>query len=78
MFVPFEPFRTFIQKPGSVTLGCLTSWKKSEKNLIIQRSCIAGRWKDKQNQIYRTLLLGLVWYHVDVMDFQVHYDGTFL
>ena len=81
LFVPLEPIWTFIQKPGSVTfltLGCLTSWKKSEKNW----TCIPDRWKNEQKQIYRTTQLGWVSnyfvYHVDITDFQLQYGGTVL
>ena len=52
------------------------------KQLIIQRSCIPDRWKDKQNQIYRKIQLGWVsnWflYNLDITDFQFQYGGTVL
>ena len=60
---PPTPSELFFQKPGSatfLTLWCLTSRKKIRKKKIVQRSCIADRWKDEQSQIYRTLLLGWV------------------
>ena len=34
--------------------------EKITKKLMVQRSLIAGRWKDEQNQFNRTLLLGWV------------------
>ena len=34
--------------------------KKSEKNLITQRSCTIYGWKDEQSQIYKIFLLGWV------------------
>ena len=47
--------------------------EKIRKKLTIQRSCIADRWKDEQNQIYRTLQLGWLSnyfsHHVDITKF---------
>ena len=55
-----------------LTLGYLGSWKY----------CIADRWKDEQNQIYRTLQLGWVpnysSHHADITNFQLQCSGTLL
>ena len=56
--------------------------EKIRKKLTIQRSWIADRWKDKQNQIYKTFQLGWVSnyfsHYVDIRNSQLQYSGTLL
>ena len=53
---------------------------KKKKKLVIQRSCIPGKWEKERNQIKRTLLLrrvpNLFFHHRDNIDFQLQYDCT--
>ena len=51
--------------------------EKKEKKLMIQRSCIPGKWEKEWSQIIRTLLLrcvpNLFFHHRDDIDFQLQY-----
>ena len=56
--------------------------EKKRKKLVIQRSCIPGKWEKERSQINRTLLLrqvlNLFFHHRDNIDFSLQYGRTFL
>ena len=67
-----------ILKNWDLPLFLLHDVKLQGKKQNIQRCCIADKWKKEQSQIDRALLLRWVSNHIDDIDFQLQYGGTFL